>query len=165
MRKYKLLLGAAAAVIVAGAAWYLFRPELLFVNARVAEALPAAATDAAAAQPVKLASGEFHPVNHASKGAAAIYQLADGRRVLRFTDFETSNGPALHVYLVAAKDALDSKTVRDADTIDLGDLKGNVGDQNYDVQPGIDLANFGAVSIWCKRFSVNFATAPLMPAR
>src|SRR5262245_16958470 len=71
---------------------------------------PASATSRAPAAAV-LATGRFHSVAHTSMGTAAIHQLADGRRVLRFTDFETSNGPDVHVYLVAAGDVADSATV------------------------------------------------------
>jgi hypothetical protein len=110
-----------------------------------------------------VAEGRFHSVAHESKGVATIYQFSDGRRVLRFTDFETSNGPAVYVYLVAAKDADDSATVRNADIVDLGVLKGNKGDQNYELPPDVDLAKYQAVTIWCRRFSVNFATASLKP--
>jgi hypothetical protein len=165
MRNRKLLIVAAALILVGGAAgWYWFRPELLFVNHRVAEAPPESMDKSSTNQSsTLLASGEFHTVSHQSKGKATIYRLADGKRVLRFTDFETSNGPALYVYLVAAPDATDSKTVSQAKTFDLGELKGNMGDQNYDLPVDADLSVFQSVTIWCKRFSVNFATAPLSP--
>ncbi len=85
-----------------------------------------------------------------------------GVRVLRLTDFKTSNGPDVHVYMVAADDANESTTVEHAGFIDLGSIKGNDGDQNYAVGPDVDLSKYRAVSIWCKRFSVNFGTAPLV---
>jgi len=68
----------------------------------------------------------------------------------------------LHVYLVAAADAKDNEAVTKAEVVDLGSLKGNIGDQNYDLPANADLAKYRAVTIWCKRFSVNFGTAPLM---
>ena len=88
-------------------------------------------------------------------------ELADGKQVLRLTDFKTSNGPDVHVYLVAAEDAADNATVKSAGYIDLGSIKGNEGDQNYALPVGTDLAKYRAVTIWCARFNVNFATAPL----
>jgi len=88
-------------------------------------------------------------------------RLADGTRVLRFTDFKTSNGPDVHVYLVAADDATDNESVTKAGFIDLGSIKGNIGDQNYTLGPDVDLSKYRAVSVWCKRFSVNFGAAPL----
>jgi hypothetical protein len=69
----------------------------------------------------------------------------------------------VRVYLVAAADAADNATVTRAGFVELGKLKGTDGDQNYDVPSGLDLGKYRAVTIWCKRFSVNFATAPLMP--
>ena len=62
-------------------------------------------------------------------------------------------------------DARDNASVERAGFIDLGSIKGNVGDQNYTLSPDVDLSKYRAVSVWCKRFSVNFGTAPLMPDR
>jgi len=158
--KGKRLLISLAVIAIAVIGWAAFRPERLFVNAKVNESLPAAGTSASSQQ--VLASGRFHDVAHKGTGEAAIYQLADGKRVLRFTNFETSNGPDVHVYLVAAEDPKDSDTVKKAGFVEVGALKGNVGDQNYGLASDIDLSKYRAVTIWCKRFSVNFATAPLM---
>jgi predicted ATPase len=146
---------------VAVALWAAFRPERLFVNAKVNEAMPASSENMSQ---IVLSSGSFHGVAHESRGTASVYQLADGKRILRLTDFETSNGPDVHLYLVAASDASDSETVKKAGFLELGSLKGNVGDQNYEVPSDADLAQYRAVTIWCKRFSVNFATAPLKAA-
>ena len=147
--------------VAAIAAWVAFRPERLFVNAKVNESLPA--STAANVSETILASGTFHGVAHEGKGNASIHQLSDGKRILRFTNFETSNGPDVHVYLVAAKDASDSEAVKQAGFVEVGALKGNVGDQNYELPSDLDLDKYRAVTIWCKRFGVNFATAPLHP--
>jgi hypothetical protein len=153
-RKSLVLLAVAIFAIVA---WYAFRPERAFINQRVNEQFP---TTSAASN--KLASGQFHSGAHETKGTATVFQLADGKKTLRLTDFATSNGPDVHVYLVAAADAKDNDTVTKAGFIDVGSLKGNIGDQNYDLPADIDLAKYRAVTIWCKRFGVNFGTAPLM---
>lgn len=154
-----------AVIVVGGIGWALFRPELLFVNQTVNEALPSAGaaipTAGGGMASTTLASGMFHKGAHDTKGTATIHQLADGKRVLRLTGFETSNGPDVRVYLVAADDAMDSETVKSAGHVELGKLKGNVGDQNYDVPNDVDLAKYRAVTIWCARFGVNFGTAPL----
>jgi Electron transfer DM13 len=110
-----------------------------------------------------LASGNFHDVAHKGVGQATIYQIG-GKRVLRFTNFETSNGPDVRVYLIATKDASDSDTVKQTGFVEVGALKGNVGDQNYEISSDLDLNKYRAVTIWCKRFGVNFATAPLTAA-
>src|SRR5574341_1081940 len=120
-----------AAVVVAAGGWYAFRPERLFVNKTVNETLDVAAGEAA--MPATLATGQFHGVAHDTKGTASVLRLTDGRRVLRLTQFETSNGPDVRVYLVAAPDASDNATVTTAGFIELGPMKGNIGDQNYDV--------------------------------
>ena len=119
---------------------------------------------ASASEPVEIAAGSFHSNAHETKGRATIYRLDDGRRVLRLTEFKTSNGPDVRVYLVAAADVQKEDAAKRAGIVDLGALKGNVGDQNYDVPAGLDLSKYRAVSIWCRRFSVNFGAAPLADA-
>jgi len=108
-----------------------------------------------------LLAGGFHGVAHETKGKATVYQLNDGKRVLRFTDFETSNGPDVQIYLGMASDAKDNATVTNAGFYSLGPIKGNRGDQNYDLPADLDLAKYHSVTVWCRRFGVNFATAPL----
>src|SRR5215469_17779659 len=159
MSKRKLLI--LAVVVVAGIAWYAFRPERLFINQKVNESLPIAASAATAPLPLDLESGNFHDGAHKTSGVATILQLPDGKRALRLTNFATSNGPDVHVYLIAASDARDSDTVTKAGFVDLGSIKGNIGDQNYDVPSDVDLNKYRAVTIWCARFNVNFGTAPL----
>src|SRR6266699_1887886 len=181
-----ILIGTA---VVAGAAlWYLFRPDALVISKTVNEPFPAAEhamspmadspgmaqsgsaslespamaqSPMAADEPAKVASGRFHTNAHETKGVATIYRLPDGRRVLRLTEFATSNGPDVRVYLVAAGDVQHEDAAKRAGVVDLGALKGNIGDQNYDVPAGLDLSRYRAVSIWCRRFSVNFGAAPL----
>ena len=108
-----------------------------------------------------LAKGEFHNADKTGSGTAKLYQLADGKRVLRLADFAVDNGPDLHVRLIAANDAKNTASVAKTDYVELGTLKGNKGDQNYDVPENVDLSKYKVVSIWCNRFSVNFAAAPL----
>jgi hypothetical protein len=159
MKRKRLIYGLV--VIAAIALWAAFRPERLFVNAKVSEAMPSFAMNVSE---TVLASGSFHSVAHDGKGTATIYQLPDGKRLLRLTSFKTSNGPDVHVYLVGANDATDSDMVKKAGFRELGSLKGNIGDQNYEIPADVDLAKYHAVTIWCKRFAVNFATAPLSGA-
>jgi hypothetical protein len=147
-------------VLAVFVAWYIFRPERLVVNRSVAEAMPSA-LDGSSPQPV--VTGQFYSILHPTAGTATIYQMGDGTRVLRFTNFKTSNGPDVHVYMVAADDAKDIAMVQQAGLVDLGVIKGNVGDQNYTLAGDLDLAKYRAVSIWCKRFSVNFGAAALRP--
>jgi Electron transfer DM13 len=148
------------AAVAGFVAWYAFRPERLVINRRVDEALP---TAQGGSSPQPLVSGQFYSILHPTAGTATIYQTGDGVRVLRLTSFRTSNGPDVHVYMVAADDAKDAATVQRAGFIDLGVIKGNIGDQNYALGSDLDLAKYRAVSIWCKRFGVNFGAAALRP--
>jgi hypothetical protein len=163
MTKRNLIIGVG--VITLAIAWYAFRPELIFINKTVNEALPTAQSASPAlskaAGAMVLGKGDFRALAHETKGAATVHQLADGKRILRLTNFETSNGPDVHVYLVAAEVAKDNATVKEAGFIDLGSLKGNKGDQNYELPVDADLNKYKSVSIWCARFGVNFGAATL----
>ena len=110
-----------------------------------------------------LVTGKFHGKVHKTEGRATIYQESDGKLVLRLTKFKTSNGPDVHVILVATTDAIDDANFLKDNTekLELGKLKGNEGDQNYEIPAGTDLTKFGTVSIYCERFNANFGAAPL----
>ncbi len=144
-------------LLLGGAGWYWFRPELLFLDRKVHEAF----ADSGAAP---LVAGQFRGVAHETRGRATIYRTPSGELLLRLSGFATSNGPDLVVYLVAAPDAADNRTVTESEFVSLGTLKGNVGEQSYQVPAALDLGRYRAVTIWCRRFSVNFGTAPLTPA-
>jgi hypothetical protein len=113
-----------------------------------------------AAEPVLVLSGAFQDADdsHKGSGSASIYEI-NGRNVLRFEDFDVTNGPDLHVYLVENADA-DSLSGFGG-YIDLGELKGNQGNQNYDLPNTFDPALTGGIVIWCEPFQVLFAVAPL----
>jgi hypothetical protein len=165
MQRRTIYLIAGAIVLAVG--WYLFRPELLFIDRTVDEKLPetAAPKSTTEADAVILSSGSFQGLAHETKGVASIYRLPGGKRILRFTEFETSNGPDVRVYLVAAPDARENETVQRAGFVDLGSMKGNRGSQNYDLPVDADLNKYRSVSIWCRRFGVNFGAASLNPSR
>jgi hypothetical protein len=127
--------------------------------------LSSGATQAQGQDAKVLAKGEFHNAEKAGKGTATVYQLADGKRILRLSDFATDNGPDLHVRLIAADDAKDTASVVKAEYMEVAKLKGNKGAQNYELPEKVDLDKYRVVSIWCNRFSVNFAAAPLTAAR
>jgi hypothetical protein len=122
---------------------------------------PAEPSEEAAAPTVTtLASGRFESREHPSSGLATV--ITDGDRAfLRFEDdFETDNGPDLNVYLSKASITSDSGAFDD-DFVDLGELKGNIGGQNYELDPSVDIGDYQSVVIWCVRFSVAFGAAPL----
>ena len=111
--------------------------------------------------PQVLVSGEFVDFDdfHQGSGTATVYELEDGSRVLRFEDFEVTNGPDLHVLLVPNEDPGGRDDVEGY--FDLGSLKGNIGDQNYEIPDDVDLSEYGSVVIYCVPFHVLFSVATL----
>ena len=113
--------------------------------------------------PVVVAAGRFVDADaiHKGSGRATLYALPDGRHVIRFEDFRTTNGPALVVYLAKHPSPASAADVLDAGFVDLGKLKGNVGNQNYEIPAGTDVSEYGSVVIWCELFDVLFSPAAL----
>jgi hypothetical protein len=139
------------------------------VDERVATAAPPAAAERrmavmgspempAAPRNVLLRAGRFESVRHPASGDAEVIGLARGGRVLTLTDFEVDNGPDLRVRLAAGPATSEDDT---GDVVDLGALKGNKGDQQYEIPGGVDVTRQATVIIWCRAFSVLFARAPL----
>ncbi len=180
-RNLKIVIAIVALAVVLPVAYWLISP--LFRTEVVSEAFPDAgakssfdatmeavsgethemdeAMPGATAEASVLLSGEFYNVVHEGTGMATVYQLADASRVLRFEDFSVLNGPDLHVYLVPLDPVPSTSGTPIAGYRDLGRLKGNVGNQNYDIPADLELSLFKSVVIWCEPFSVPFAAAPL----
>jgi hypothetical protein len=167
--------GALLVALVAAVAGFLwFRPDRLFTDRAVNEAAPGTAPVAeagdggggtATSTPMTVARGRFISLEHQTRGSALVVETENGRRFLRFEGFETSDGPDLLVYL-SAKEPVGSDDWYgyDADFVDLGPLKGNVGNQNYAIPAGVDLERYSTAVVWCRRFTVGFAAAVLEPA-
>jgi hypothetical protein len=115
----------------------------------------------ASAETAALASGGFVSGAHDTAGTVTIYKLDDGQRVLRLTNFHTSNGPDVHIYLTSAEKVTSNGDVTGGKYLDLGTLKGNIGNQNYDIPSDVNLNDYHSVSVWCARFHVNFGAAQL----
>jgi hypothetical protein len=130
------------------------------VDERVVTAgVPAATDSGGGAEPavnVELARGRFRSHEHATTGRASVVRLPNGRRFLTLTRFDTSAGPDLRVRLVSG----DSHDGGAPGAVDLGALKGNRGDQQYELprDAGIDGRT---VVIWCRAFSAPFGSAGL----
>jgi hypothetical protein len=160
-----------AALVVFVLVW--FEPQQLFVDKKVDEALPAPTTIRASAtpthaartyaEPLVLATGSFVGREHATHGSVRVLELGDESRIVRLEGFETSNGPDVYVYL-STNAAHGPNGAFDDDYVSLGSLKGNIGDQNYDLPVDVDVARFNSVVIWCKRFSSAFGAADLAVA-
>jgi hypothetical protein len=90
---------------------------------------------------------------HNAEGLAKILTLSTGSPILRLEDFKSTNGPDVHLYLSNNKQA--------NDFIDLGRLKANIGNQNYQIPLDTDFNKYKYVLIWCQPFSVLFGSAQL----
>ena len=156
---------------VSGFLW--FRPDKLFVDTTVDEALPTAsvpaagggpATGAPAASNVVLSTGRFRNLEHTTTGLAKIVRLADGSRIVRLEDFKTSSGPDVVVMLSSTPATEDAwGAYDDGAFVNLGELRGNVGSQNYAIPAKVDISKYRSVVIWCRRFTVGFGAAPITP--
>ncbi|MGE0877500.1 MAG: DM13 domain-containing protein [Acidimicrobiia bacterium] len=167
-----------------------FGVQALFVDDRVNEALPVFAAESTGPPPVTASTtgadlatpsttvtvpppaattaaimtthrGRFVRRSHPASGTAVVLGNGTALRYLRFEDdFATDNGPDLNVYLSTAAPGDDAGRFDD-DFVDLGDLRGNVGSQNYEIPAGVDLARYRTVVVWCVRFDVAFGVAEL----
>ena len=120
-----------------------------FYDVTVDEALPTASAESSAGKFVGSGDGV-----HETEGDAQIITLEDGSQYVRFENFKSTNGPDLYVYL-----ATDDKAT---DFVNLGLLKGNIGNQNYEIPEGVDLSKYNKVLVWCKAFSILFGSAELV---
>jgi len=111
----------------------------------------------------ELVSGTFHRLAGNVAGDVAVYELTDGKRVMRFSHFRVSKAPELHVYLLAAPDAATKTTMTKAGLLDLGRLRRNEGAQNFDVPMEADLVRYQTVTLGSQRDHLTFATASLAP--
>jgi len=174
--------------VVGVIAFLLFRPDTLFTEVRSDETLEEAfapttsttttigdattstlvapsttlpdesTTTLANAGPIAVTMGQFRGIDHSAEGTATIYE-SDGQFVLRLEeDTRIQNGPDLYVWLIEGEDYEGGTP---ATFIDLGVLKGTVGGQNYDLPADFDPDVARTVLVWCLRFAVPFAAAPL----
>lgn len=180
-------LGVVAIAVIAWLAFGFFEIQSAFIDNEVSEAAPTFASadteeivgsaefeeamDEAEANAVTAAEGEpdmageirtIYAGNFEDNvingynvlGEALVLNDGTEQRFLRLQGFDSPNGPDLKVYLRADN----------GDFVSLGDLQGNVGDQNYEIPTDVDLSVFSAVDIWCERFSVGFGLANLTPS-
>lgn len=112
--------------------------------------------------PTLIKQGQFKDVDsiHKGSGKALVYQLPDGSSLLRLEGFKVTNGPDLMVYLAKKSDITVASQVTDG-YISLGDLKGNIGNQNYIIPADIDVSQYNSAVIWCELFGVLFSPATL----
>ena len=166
--------GIALSAVLVVVGLVAFEPWKLWVDKTVVEAFPVApvaveqaATAPAPAKPAStdLSSGTFVSHEHGTTGTVRVIELADGTRILRLENLDTSNGPDLKVVLSDAP-VIDGKAgwhvFDDNEHVKIANLKGNKGSQNYTIPAEVDLAELRSVSIWCDRFNVSFGAAELV---
>ncbi|MFD8141855.1 DM13 domain-containing protein [Streptomyces sp. NPDC059708] len=170
-RRRRLWTGlTVAAALVLGLGAYWFQPWRLWQDATVHETLPTASSPVppgTPAGPRTLARGTLISHEHTTTGTVRLIRLSDGSRTLRLEGLDTSNGPDLRVWLSDApvKEGVAGWSVfDDGKHVSLGALKGNKGDQNYEIPAGVNLADYRSVTIWCDRFDVSFGAAALTTA-
>jgi len=162
------LLGAFAVVLAATVAigyWTGFRDMVVDEDVAMASMRATAAErerglgaggDAApAGRPVELARGSFAGADgHRAVGTATVIARPDGSRVLTFTHFDADPGLDVDVFLTPSPAGIDGG-------VELGGLKGNVGDQQYEIPADADLRKLSNVVVWCNPFTVRIAVAQL----
>lgn len=176
----RVALGVAGAIAVCAlvTGLVLFQPWLLFIDVRVNEQLPSVnpsespstqetepdSTPTSDPVPAVLSSGTFVSQEHTTSGTATIVENPDGSRVLAIENLDTSNGPDVHVWLSAA-DAVEGVDgwflAGGAPYYELGPIKGNQGNQVYDIPAEVDLGLYRSISLWCVQFNVGFGAAQL----
>ena len=166
-RRWWITLLALAAIPVGAAAWYLASP--LFISKTVNEGFPQVARQpvsqvldtAGALSPVK--RGRLHDGDsfHKGSGQAVVYRLPDGAYSLRLENLNVTNGPDLYVVLSPNINPMSAAEVTAPGYLEVSILKGNLGNQNYPLPAGVDLASLKSLVIFCKQFGVVFSVAPL----
>jgi plastocyanin len=113
--------------------------------------------------PIKLKEGNFRDADRSHKGSgqATIYQGPDGSLVLRLENLDVTNGPDLRVILSPHSNPANQGDVKGSGYVELGKLKGNKGNQNYDIPRNMNISAVGSVVIYCKPFHVIFSVASL----
>ena len=163
MKKFILIATIILALVLIGI--YYFGFHTYFIENRVSETVPEmtpAETGQSTPQIKTLKQGSFTDADffHKGSGQAMILEYPDGKKILRFENFETVNGPDLYVYL--SKTTAPTNDIESlGDFVDLGRLKGNIGDQNYELPKNISINDYSSVVVWCKKFGVLFPYAIL----
>lgn len=158
---------------IAGFAWLafgFFGVQALFTNTEVNQEIPDSVSQAlsdAGSSDGLIGKGAFTQGDSTYTIAGNAFLTEGGSQpILTFTDFEVTNGPDLFVYAVKSPNT-DNKTVKDAvaagDFVNLGTLKGNIGNQNYSLDAAFNAGEYPVISIWCRRFGRNFGSVNLAP--
>ncbi len=185
------MMGAIVGVALLVFAFVWFEPHKAFIDERVDETIPRAATvtpttsvpsttpessaattsapvdetpvvlttpDPVVTYPVLLSESTLIDVAHGGSGTVLVLELEDGSRVLRFENLDVLNGPDL-VVILSDRSLSGADDYTDGEYLILGELKGNIGNQNYEIPADIDLSEWATAAIWCRRFNTTFNVA------
>ena len=133
------------AIIFIPLAWYFLSP--LFID-QVVDEENSFTQAVITSQSTFVDADSFHKVS-----GSALFLEEEGKQILRFENFEATNGPDLKVYLATDLDA--------TEYVSLGELRGNIGNQNYVLADNIAFAEYTYVLIWCEQFGVLFGSAQI----
>ena len=176
-RRSRWLAAVVAAIAIGGlvAVLLVTRPWLAFIDVTVNETLPAVETPAAVTpgetapppptEPTEIATGEFISHEHETTGTVRIVENADGTRLLAIENLSTTNGPDVNVWLSASDVVAGPEgwfIAGGQPFVDLGSIKGNLGNQVYEIPAGVDLEVYRSVALWCVQFGVSFGAAQLV---
>ncbi len=187
------MMGAIVGVALLVFAFVWFEPHKAFIDERVDETIPRAATvtpttsvpsttpessaattsapvdetpvvlttpDPVVTYPVLLSESTLIDVAHGGSGTVLVLELEDGSRVLRFENLDVLNGPDL-VVILSDRSLSGADDYTDGEYLILGELKGNIGNQNYEIPADIDLSEWATAAIWCRRFNTTFNVASI----
>lgn len=170
-RRWPWVVGGLGVVLAAALAVgaVVFQPWLIFVDTEVDDAIPVAVTPATSAPgqpppagPVVISRGSLISHEHSTSGTVSIIEQPDGSRVLAIEDLDTTTGPDVHVWL-SQGDVVEGfagwRTAAGVPHVDLGMIKGNKGNQVYEIPADVELADYPSVFLWCVKFSVSFGAA------
>ncbi|MEM8808755.1 MAG: DM13 domain-containing protein [Cyanobacteria bacterium P01_G01_bin.38] len=149
-----LIFASLSAVILSGTL-------IPFATAREVAPLTVPASQSLVAQAPQLASGSFVTVDqaHATTGTARIVE-ENGQRYLEFdAAFDTARGPDVQVVLYTGDTV--PVSIAEADYTTVADLQSFEGAQRYALPESVNLAEYGAIAIWCAEFNVTFGYASL----
>lgn len=98
--------------------------------------------------------GNFQNGPYGTVSGMVMVYLTNGKYQLKLSNFSTTNGPDLKVYL--------SKETQPLNFIKLGDLKSTTGNQVYDIPGNPDLTQYKFALIHCEQYNHLFGSAQLM---
>ena len=157
-RKWILLVVGLPVLV---ALWWAFRPEKLWINQIVNEPAPFNTS----ADPQPILTGRFEAKAQPTTGRATIYRKPGGREYLRLSDFATSSSRDVQIVLARSVDWNVVQKVFDGslDSIDIGPLKTNEGDQNYDLPAATDMKKYDAAVVYSQQSHTVLGLAKLEP--